>query len=222
MTTQRFALEPNGPLRLELTWSAAQQAYQVALDGKTVGEVPTRELSKGAALQLPDGSRLQVRGTETDPELELTHNGKPLRNPTNWPPLVKNAGMVLLGLGLLCLLTGLATLSGSPAAAAAPSWILGALGVLGDGAGAVGLGAAYFACAYFALQRQQAAMWAAGALMLVDTALTVGAALQAGQPFVGGLLARLVVLAAMVRGLQAVRGIKRAAAAAGVSLASSA
>jgi hypothetical protein len=77
--------------------------------------------------------------------------------------------------------------------------------------GAAVLGGTYLACAYFALQRNAAAMWAAGALMLVDTALTVGGAVQSGQPFVGGLLARLVVLAAMVRGLQAVHGIKRAA-----------
>jgi hypothetical protein len=212
MTTQRFALEPNGPLRLQLTWSAAQQAYQVALDGQSVGEAPSGELRTGKALQLPNGSTLNVRTVPgLGEELELTYDGRPLSAPTNWPPLVKNAGMVLMGIGLLELLVGLAAQSGASVAQQAPSWVLGTLGSLGGGAGAVVLGTAYLTCCAFAFQRKAAAMWAAGALMLVDTALTVGAAVQAGQPFVGGLLARLVVLAAMVRGLQALHGLKRAA-----------
>lgn len=207
MNIQRFALEPNGPLRLQLSWSAPTKAYEVFLDGQRVGEAPARELAEGSVLKLPDGTTLQLRGYELEDGVEVTHNGKRLSPPTNWPPLVKNATMVLLGMGLLDVMLGLSALSGK--AGDAPGWIVGALGGVGGGAGAVGLGAAYLVSSYLASQRVAAAMWAAGALTLLEAALTVGAAVQAGQPFVGAVLLRLVVLAAMVRGLQAVAGLKR-------------
>jgi hypothetical protein len=205
--TQHFVLEPNR--RLLLSWSPEAKSYAVTLDGQPLGEVSAAEAVAGKTLQLPDGSALQLRGQALSAELELTHNGKPLREPTNWPPLVKNAGMVLLGIGALSLLVGLSVVSGASSAGEVPSWLLGVVGALGGGTGAIALGAAYLLCGYLSFRRVGAAMWAAGALMLTDTALTVTAAVQADQPLVGGLLARMVVLAAMVRGLQAVNGLKR-------------
>ncbi len=211
MTTQHFALEPNGPLRLQVAFSSPTQLYSVTLDGKPVGEATAAELNVGKELPLPDGSKLFLRSQALSAELEIARDGKPLPTPTNWPPLIKNAGMLLFGLGALEVLVGLSVVSGNTAMSDAPSWLVGTVGALGGGGGAVVLGLAYLACSYFSFERVGAAMWAAGALMLVDSALTVGAAIQTGSPFLGGLLARLVVVAAMVRGLQAVRGLKLAA-----------
>jgi hypothetical protein len=203
MEPQRYALEPNGPLRLQVSAPAPDKGYQIEFDGQVVAEAARAELTDGKNFKLPDGSTLQLKSQGFSAGLEVVRNGVVLSDTFNWPPLVKNAGMAFVTLGTLSLLIGLASL-GSPTPPSAPAWLMGGLGRLGGGAGAVVLGVGYLAAANFTFGRSKLALRLGAAVILLDSVLTIGQLVAAQQAVAGTVIGRLAFVFYMVRGLQAI------------------
>lgn len=62
MPTKRFALEPSGPIRLEVQWGATIfTPCTVRLDGYVITTFPFKELRQGKTIRLPDGSSLYLK-----------------------------------------------------------------------------------------------------------------------------------------------------------------
>jgi hypothetical protein len=83
MPTKRFALEPGGPERLELSWRPVWKNLQVRLDGNLLGQFGRMEdLQQGREFVLDDGSKLTVRLElqlpMSTPYLHVLHNERPL------------------------------------------------------------------------------------------------------------------------------------------------
>jgi hypothetical protein len=78
MSTKRYALEPGGPERLEISMDLLYN-LKIRLDGKEAGQIPDPESRTGGEVRLPDGSFLKVRVvTGLGTKLVVQRNGTPL------------------------------------------------------------------------------------------------------------------------------------------------
>src|SRR5215831_15614257 len=76
-----YALEKDGPKRLEIGWRRGWKDYTVTLDGAQVAAFPGELPLAGATAALPDGSNLELvlfRGTANGTVLEVKRNGQPM------------------------------------------------------------------------------------------------------------------------------------------------
>lgn len=80
MPSLKFALDPGGPERLEVSFSGMWKDIVVHLDGQPIGAIPSViELHQGQSFTLPDGSVLHiVKRTRSlgNVELQVTRDGK--------------------------------------------------------------------------------------------------------------------------------------------------
>jgi hypothetical protein len=59
MGKRSYALEPNGPQRLEISWQRSYKNLSILLDGHLIGVFNSKkELESGRDFCLPDGSTL--------------------------------------------------------------------------------------------------------------------------------------------------------------------
>jgi len=113
MPIQTYALEPNGPLRLEISWAPNWTQFTVKLDGVEVGRVENKKaLTAGQDFPLPDGSTLHVQlFTGLAAELAVLRNGQHLPGTAAHPETrLKNAFSLILLVGGFNFLTGLLAL----------------------------------------------------------------------------------------------------------------
>ncbi len=160
---RRFAIEPDGPERLLISWEGnffyPQRNIQVYLDGQVVGAIPNRAaLQAGETLRLPDGQVLEVQmiGGRIHPFL----GGQSLAD-LEHPRRARNQ------LAILYVLMGVMNLVGSVGywlnGVAAPLWLRLALLALAGG---------YAVLGWLARSRPAAWVFALGALLaLPDVAL---------------------------------------------------
>ncbi|MEW6433916.1 MAG: hypothetical protein AB1730_20645 [Myxococcota bacterium] len=202
MPSQTFALEPNGPKRLTLSWSAFWKNFTVSLDGKQIGALTPDELKAGKDVPLPDGSTLYVhlRRGFGNTGLELSRNGQPLPGAANDPAsMVKNAAYLLYFLAALNALLG----------AAAVAFNVEVLQVNGVGLFSIALGFVFAVCGFFTMQRSLAALITAIALYGLDAIATLFSAVTAGgQPGAGGIIMRVFFIIVLARGVTGLRALK--------------
>lgn len=199
MTKRSFALEPGGPKRLEVSWGLSYRSFAVSLDGQRVEPVGTKALLKqGMAWTLPDGSRLEAKirtATIHGHDLLLYRDGLPVPGSGADP-----SSRLKLAVGILCYVAAVNTGLGVLALAMHLQPLLQA----GLGAASIGEGVIYAGLAYGAHRRSRAALVVAILLYLADTVLTVSTS-HVG----GGFIVRIVLLVALIRGLQAAQELRR-------------
>ena len=78
-----YALEPDEPPRLEISWGFFSRKIVIRLDGQDVARIPRSKLTQPHEVLLPDNSRLgiqlissvKIAGLEFQPYLHLSRNG---------------------------------------------------------------------------------------------------------------------------------------------------
>lgn len=206
MPKHEFAIEVGGPKRIAVSWRGLWKDIEIAFDGKLIGRIESKkELKKGAAFALPDGSELSVKLTtvEIKEELHVLRNGAPLPGSVSDP-----AQRVKGALGVLYFVAGANIVVGLVA------W-LGNIEVLqeyGLGFGSIVIGAVYAALAFVVKSKQsRVALVVAMLLFALDAVLAVFTGIEAGRtPPVGGLVARIFLLFPMWNGLGALKELSRA------------
>ena len=194
MPSQSYALEPNGPKRLEISWGAFWKDFTLQLDGQQLGTVAnSAELRQGREFTLPDGSTLRVqlkRGLTS--ELHLHLNGKALPG-TAGDPLqrLRLAAYVLFFIGGLNAIFGLFGLL-------VPIDFFQQIGV---GLFNLLLGLVFLLLAVFVLRRSLVALGIAFALLLVET---ISRLLSGFSP---ALFLNLVFLVILWQGMDALRDL---------------
>lgn len=204
MPTLRYALEPNGPKRLELAWEGAYDQFTIKLDEQEIGRVPDRKaLAAGHQFPLPDGSTLMVRaaGTALANELRVLRNGQPLPGSATDPEIrLRNVYQVLYLIGGINVALGL--LAG-----------LGVAAVTGLGftAGSAILGVVYLGLGGRVSGRSRLALALAVLLYGLETLMGVLVPLlSTSGPNVVGLLLRGLVLWYLLQGFGPLRQLREA------------
>jgi hypothetical protein len=206
MPTRRFALEQEGPKRLELSWKGRFKNVDVLVDGQSIGVVPNRAaLKEGRVFALPDSSSLslKLRQGAFNSSIELKRNGVPLPgSDTDARTQVKTAGQLVYFVAALNALLGLAVLVFNVKSLEAM-------------AGANGIGAFFMAGLYSVLAffTMGGSAWALIASMLIyslDWVYGVIASVQAGgHANGGGVVVRIIFLTFMFRGVRAAFALKK-------------
>ena len=201
-----YALEPNGPKRLEVSWKAMWKEFTVKVDDRVVGRASgQKELREGKRFRLKDGSHLSVKliNKLTGVELEILHDGQPLPGTSADPAArLKNAyRTVFLVAGLNVVLGLVAVLVEAP--------FLQALGV---GFYSIIFGLVLLVLGFFVKRQSQVALILAIAIFALDGIL--GFVLMSAEGVVlspGGLLGRILLLLPMVQGIPGIRALKQRA-----------
>jgi hypothetical protein len=204
--TARFALERDGPKRLEIRWGLGWGLRTVVtLDGKEIGSIPGRkELKEGRLFPLEDGSTLSVQSGPNliTQEFRVLRDGRPLPGSASDPAQrLRVASGVLLVIGGLSIAVGLV----------AELFRVQQLMQRGIGLGSMIEGVVYVLLAVLARRRSVVALGIAVALMVLD--LVVGLAGPRGvTPSYGGVIVRVLLLVTVSQGFGAIRALKSAEA----------
>lgn len=201
MPTQKYALEKEGPKRLEVTWERLGGETSVVLDGQPLGVVSKEELTEGRTFTLPDGSSLRVHFQKTGllgqaGELHLTRDGEPVPGTAGDPETAaRSAGYILYFLAGVNMCCGVIAMSGQvdvldPGAAIGALVMAGIFGVLG----------------LFTMRGSRIALGIAMALYLLDGVVTLFMQLGAGSPPVGMIFMRAAILMGLGRSFMAMQG----------------
>jgi hypothetical protein len=200
MPTQNYAVERNGPKRIEVTWKGIWNEFAVKLDGQQVGTWSKDELKEGKEVPMPDGSKFKahLRRIGMGQELALLRNGQPLPGSGADPvQLAKTAA------GIVYFLAGANALLG----------VLGAAGVqllanLGVGIPEIVLGAILGVLGFFSMQRSRVALGIAMALYAADGVLGIVVAAGSNRVPAAGIVIHILFLTAMWRGFKAMGELK--------------
>jgi hypothetical protein len=196
VTTKRFALEPGGSPRLEITWRYGFKDVVIKVDGLEIGRVSDpSELKVGRDFALPDGATLRVQLVSKFHyrELQVLRNGTPLPGSSSHPKTIHRAAY-----GILYTIAGLTA-------------IFGALGVttgnekFGGVDGGIGMlveAAIYSLLAWRVSRRSLIALYIALLLFVADTVLSLS---QAGAH---GVIVRVIVFIALIRGIPAIKELR--------------
>ncbi len=218
MASTKFALEPGGPKRLEITSGAFWTNVNIRLDDVLVGQIPSKsELIEGRSFPLSDGSELHVKLAQSfgSVELQVTRNGKPLPGSTSDPATrVATAGYIIYFIAALNAFVGIPGLIFSGASG----------GVMRFGAALARLfeqigfswinlveGAVFALLGFLTLRRSKPALIAAIGLFVVDGVFNFAGGLDGkGDPPVGLMFVRVILGLAMIRGVPAIDELKKA------------
>src|SRR5258706_7383481 len=200
MPKRIFALEKDGPKRLELSWGGFWKNFTVKLDGEIVLTAGgSAELKAGRTARLPDGSALEVRLNTGigNQGLEVTRDGRPLPGSATDPEAqVKLAG------GIVYFLAGLNLLIGVIAFAFDVRFLKENFGY-----GPLIVAALFGVLGYLTMKRSLAALIAAIAIYgldgIVTLAMQFSAAGSGRSPNVGFIFMRVIFIMAMIRGARA-------------------
>jgi len=201
MPTQKFAIEREGPKRLEVAWERLGGETSLTFDGQPLAIVSREELADGRSLTLADGSELRIRHQKTGlfgngGELHLTRDGEPLPGTASDPETAaRSAGYILYFLAGMNMCCGVLAMSGQlevldPSAAIGTLLMAGLFGVLG----------------LFTMRGSRVALGIAMAVYLLDGVATVVMQLGAGTPPIGMILVRVVILLALGRAFMVMKG----------------
>ena len=196
MPSHRYALERNGPKRLEVSWSAIWRNFTAKLDEQVVGTWTKDELSAGKEVPLPDGStfKAHLKRSGLSQQLELTRNGQPLPGSGSDPAtLVKTAAGVIYFLAALQAVLGVVALVGEV------DFLLD----LGMGIPSIVIGVVLAVLGFFTMQRSRVALGLAMALYTAGAVLTLVSSVEAGRAPGGGIVIYIIFITSMWRGFKA-------------------
>lgn len=200
MPDKSFALEPEGALRLEVSWRGGYKDLSVSCDGRSVASFDDpKELKQPHRVALPDGSTLEVQLASPFlfPELLLTRDGEAIPG-SSGDPATRHAAawQMVAAVAVLNVVVGLLV----------ELFDAGFLRGIGAGWPSVFAGLVYAVLAWFVRGRSVVALGIAVVLFVVDGLFVMASAAQAGgTPPVGGLVARVFFLIPMLRGFPAIR-----------------
>ncbi len=201
MPTQRFALAPDGPKRLRLTWSGSLKDFTVFVDEKSVAQLSPDDVKAGRDVALPEGTlHVQFKPQFAGSALRLTLNGQPVPGAANHPgTAVDQATFVLYFVAALNAVFGVVALFGH----------FSVLDSMGFGVGSVVVGGLYAVAGFFTSKRSQLALLAGTLLYVLDgVGGLVWSVSQGARPGIGGIFVRVVITVALFRGIKAIRELK--------------
>jgi hypothetical protein len=203
MPTRTFALEKDGPERVQVEWQGNFKDLEVRVDGVLLGSFENaKELKAGQTFPLEDGSRLEVSLKSAAlgfPELTLLRNGQPLPGSAADP-----AQRVGAAAGMIFFVAALNALLGLVAVAFNVQFLQS----IGLGIGSLFVGAIYGALGYFVKQRSVVALGLAVGLFVLDGLAMLAFQPPGRTPPVGGLVARIFLLIPMIMGFPALQALK--------------
>ena len=204
MPKQAFALERDGPKRLEVSWKGSWKNLAIQLDGETIGNVQEqKDLTAGQEFQLPDSSTLTVQLVKklASVELRLLRDGQPLPGSATDPEtLLKGAYVILYFIAGLNIVLG------------AIAYLLQAevLQSMGMGFYSIVFGTIFLVLARFVRLRSTVALVIAIVIFVLDSFLSLLLSGSEGYTSnVVGVVARAFLLLPMIQGVEALREIKR-------------
>jgi hypothetical protein len=202
MPTQQFAIERNGPKRIEVSWKGMWNEFTVKFDGAVAGSATKDELNAGKELTLSDGSTFKVhlRKAGMSTELALLRNGVPLPGSAADPvTLSKTAAGIVYFIAALNVLVGVIAMAGQ----------VEILLQAGFGIGSIVVGVLFGVLGFFTMQRSRIALGIAMAIYGLDGLASLAMGVVAGgRPGVGGIVMHVVLLMAMWRGFKAMGALK--------------
>lgn len=203
MAKQRFALEANGPKRLEISWGMFWRNITVRLDGQVIGTVPSKkELAQGYDIFLPDTSLLNIKLARTfvTQELQVLRNGQPLPGSASDPQSrVKTAANVIFFIAGLNIVVGLIALF----------FQVDLLLAYGLGIESVITGLIYALLGFFVKRKSLVALVIAIVLFVLDGVFGLVTAAEVGANPGSMVIARIVLLIPMLQGFSAIRTLKK-------------
>ena len=207
MPKQLYALEPNGPKRLEVSWKAFFKDITVRLDGLIVGRIADRQaLNAGQEFQLPDGSliRVQFVYNVASSELRVTRNGVPLPGSASSPETrIKTAAGVIFFIAGINLLLGILSL-------VIQSELLQSLGA---GWFSLIYGGFFLAMGVLTGRKSLWALIAALVVYLLDSVLGLALIFMNGAtPSVFNIMMRVILIVPLFQGIGAIREAKKSVA----------
>ena len=201
MPKQSYALEPNGPKRLQISWGAFWKNITITLDGSTIGTIPDQKaLRQGSTFPLTDGSTLSVQLLQSLAGAEL-RDGKPLPGSASDPE-----SRLKVAAGVIFFIVGLNILLGLIAVFFQVDFLL----QLGLGWFSVIFGLVFLFPGIFTQRRSQVALIIAIVLFGLDGLLGIVGAVMAGYaPSIPGLFMRILLLIPMIQGVSAIKQLKQ-------------
>jgi hypothetical protein len=204
MPSKRFALEKDGPERLDVSWSAGFKDVSLALDGSTLAEfVSADEIRTTRTTPLPDGSRLEVVLDKYGPfpELRISRDGVPLPgSPTDPHFQLAQASMVLF------LVAGFNAVVGAVAVLIDNDFLKGN----GIGWPSIWAGIVYAVLAVLVKRGSVLALGVAVTLFVLDGLYTFVLAANAKlAPPIGSVVMRFFLLMPMIRAFSAIQDLKK-------------
>lgn len=205
MPALKYALDPGGPKRLQISWKGMWKDVVVRLDDQEIGHIPDRAaLKEGRSFALPDGSQLSValRTQALNQGLEVLRDGQALPGSAADPQQ-----QLKLAAGIVYFVGGLSLLLGILAAVAKVDFLIN----LGFGAVSMGVGVLFVVLGYFVSQRSMIALGVAMALFAADFVLSIMAAIDyGGRVPTGGIVIRIFLLFGMWSGFGAIKKLRQA------------
>jgi hypothetical protein len=208
MPKQLFALDKDGPKRLEISWGFMWKNFAVKLDGVVIlAAEGSSDLKAGKSVRMPDGTWLQVRldtGFGKSNGLIVTRDGQPLPGSSSDPEsLVKLAGGVVYAIAALNAIVGVIAFAFD-------------VRFLKEnfGYGPLIVAALFAVLGYFTMKRSLAALIAAIVIYAADGLLTLvfqfADAAPGRTPNIGFIFMRVMFIMAMIRGAGAIGQLRRA------------
>ncbi len=206
MPKQLYALEPNGPKRLELSWKAFFKDITLRLDGLIVGRIQDRQaLSAGQEFQLTDGSlvKVQLVYNVAGSELRVTRNGLPLPGSASSPEMrIKTAAGVIFFIAGINLLLGILSLL-------IRSELLQSLGA---GWFSLVYGGFFLAMGFLVGRKSLWALIAALVVYMADSVLGLALVfMSGGTPSIFNVMMRVILIVPLFQGIGAIREAKKSA-----------
>jgi hypothetical protein len=204
MPTRLYALKPDGPARIEISFEPPGRQVRVLFDGQEVAQVADEHgLSAEPTVELPDVGILRLALADPprlDEPVRATVNGQPLHPPGTVADLARSATRVLYAIAAL-------TAALSLVAIATGSIYLGLMKL---GAVTLALAAVYAVCGFVGSRGSALALGVAMVLMageaLYGAILAVGT--EAGAPL-WPVIIRIFLLVPLARSAIALRAASR-------------
>jgi len=197
MPVTRYALDPGGAQRLEISHGYNFKNLVVKLDGLEVGRVDDpSQLKDGRDFALSDGSTLRVTRKQTlhRNELVILRNGKPLPGSSTHPgTVVKTAAGILVFVAVINVAFGLFRSSD---------------GLDADAIGMIAEGLIYAFLAWRVSKRSLIALGIAVLLYAADTVFTLMSLGENGGAGAHNIVIRVFVFIALFRAFGAIRDLK--------------
>ncbi len=204
MPKMMYALEPDGPKCLEISWKMMWKDLTIRLDDQVIGVISNqKQLSAGQQFALPDGSVLSVKLVQkfSGTELQVLRHGQPLPGSASDPETrLKNAYGIVFFIAGLNLFLGLIT------------WLfqIEFLQDIGIGFYSIAFGLVFLVLGFFIKRRSAVALIIAVVIFVLDALLGL---LAGGASSVTALLVRVILITPMVQGVGAIRALKQRATA---------
>lgn len=203
MPSKIYYLDDAQTQPLKVSWGWSWRNLVVAYQGQEIGQfATTKQLKQGATFILPDGRQLavQLRTRMAQQQLELLLDGQPLPGSSTYPQeQFQQARYVLWFLAAINIVLGLIAELGQ----------IEVLQEFGMGIGTILVGLAFLGFDWWARTRFSPwAFYVAIGLIVVDMVATVALAAGGSSGSTGGLVMRVFLVLALMRGATAAKELR--------------